>query len=47
MIELLQNLIKLQALDFGAIKDKNTDTARAGLAPKFPHKLSAIMTGWS
>ena len=39
MNELLQNLIKLQALDFGGIKDKNTDVARVGLRAKIPSQI--------
>jgi hypothetical protein len=39
MNELLQNLIKLQALDFGGIKDKNTDAARVGLRAKIPSQI--------
>jgi hypothetical protein len=39
MNELLQNLVKLQALDFGEIKDKNTEASAAGLRRKIPPQI--------
>jgi len=39
MKELMRNLIKLQALDFSEIKDKNTETATAELRGKIPPQI--------
>ena len=39
MKELIRNLIKLQALDFSEIKDKNTETATAELRGKIPPQI--------
>jgi predicted nucleic acid-binding Zn-ribbon protein len=39
MNELLQNLIKLQSLEFGEIKDKNADAAKAELRAKIPSQI--------
>jgi len=39
MNKLLQSLIELQSLEFGAVKDKNTETAKAELRAKIPPQI--------
>lgn len=39
MIELLQNLLKLQALDFEEMTDKNVETTTAELRAKIPPQI--------
>ena len=39
MNELLQNLIKLQSLEFGEVKDKNAEAAKAELRAKIPSQI--------
>ncbi len=39
MNEPIQNLIKLQALDFGSVKDERTEAARAKLRGKIPPQI--------
>ena len=41
MNELLQNLIKLQSLEFGEIKDKNAEATKAELRAKIPSQILA------
>jgi predicted nucleic acid-binding Zn-ribbon protein len=39
MNELLQNLIKLQSLEFGEVKDKNTEASMAELRAQIPSQI--------
>ena len=41
MNELLQNLIKLQSLQFGEVKDKNAEAVTAELRTKIPSQILA------
>ena len=41
MNELLQNLVELQSLEFGATGDKNTEATKAALRAKIPSQILA------
>ena len=41
MNKLLQNLIELQSIEFGAAKDKTTEAAKAELRAKVPVQILA------